>query len=846
MSALVRYSTMRLDHWHAVVAFATPMTLLCFAADVGAAERRVSAAEAADSQLVEVVVTGTRFNSRTVLSSPVPIDVVSAEDLRAAGRTELGEALSATVPAFNFSPAMPASSLSAMRAFTYRALPPQDVLVLVNGKRWHPSMVVGLSTVTFDFNSIPPGAVGTVEVLRDGAAAQYGSDAIAGVVNVRLRKDTNTELTASSGQYYAGDGLTIEAGLDTGVPIGDEGFLRASAYYRDVDETNRQGRDVRQQYFALDPGGRPVILATTSPSDATPVLPPGFSFDPREFTGVDRLDNYVIGNNSRREAGLNFNSELPFSDSMNAYAFGGYTHRSVDTLFLNRRPLDNNNVRAIYPNGYTPVYEARITDAQVVAGLKGRAYDWDWDVSQGWGVSRIANYGDTINVSMGAASPTHIYSGEQRSEQATTNLDLKRGFDVGLSAPLNMAVGSEFRHERLKIKAGEPAAYINGGVPILDGPNAGGVAAIGAQGVGGFTPSDAVGASRHSIAAYVDLENQLTEDLLVTLAGRYEHYSDFGSTVNGKLSFLEQVNKIFGLRGSVSTGFRAPALYETYFSTTGSQVIGGQFLVNRTFPVGNPVAQALGAKELDPEKSVNYSAGVTFAFSNQLMFTADVYRIYVRDAIIQSSTFSGAGLTNFLAAMGFAGINSASFMTNAVDKRVDGLDLEAQYTMPIGEGSLALSLGANFNDPRVQSVAPTPAQLAALSSTPLFSRQRIVAVERGAPRSRINASITYARGGFQVLLRETRYGSTEEWGGNNAGSLAQVFGTKWVTDLDLSYDVTAGLRVTAGAQNLFDEYPDENNALNNPAGFLLYPFNQGNAPFGISGGYYYVRAVMRF
>jgi len=806
--------------------------------DVASSERNVE----------EVLVTGTRFSDRTPLTSPVPVDLVSASDLRAGGRTELAESLSASVPALNFTLVSTAGTASATRPFTYRGLPPNAVLVLVNGKRWHATTPKGLGIVTFDFNSIPPTSVGSVEVLRDGASAQYGSDAIAGVLNVRLRRDIDNELSATTSQYFAGDGLTTEVSFDTGLAFAGDGFVHLSTYFRDSESTNRQGRDVRQQYFATAPNGNSVNLGVVnSQTDLTPVLPPGFSFDPRESTGVARSNNFLQGNAERREAGLSFNSEVPIGDTVTLYSFGGYTQRNVKTPFTWRTPRDNVNVRAIYPDGYAPVFDADITDVQLAAGLKGHLGEWQWDLSESWGFNKLESRAEnTVNVSMGAASPTSFFAGQQRTDQATTNLDLKREFDVGLRSPLRVAVGSEYRREGFDVDAGEAASYINGGIPILDGPSAGAAAAVGSQGIVGYGPADVVDASRHSVAGYVDLENQLTDGLLVTLAGRYEDYSDFGSTINGKLSFRQEFNRVFSVRGSASTGFRAPNLYESYFSNTGSQVISGQYFINRHFPVSDPVAQALGARQLEPEESVNYSLGTVFRITERLSLTADVYRIYVRDSIIQSSTFNDAGTRAFLAARGFIGISAASFFTNAVDKRVDGIDITADYATELGANSrLALTLGANFNDPQVTSVDPTPPELAAVTSIPLFNERSIVAVERGAPRSRINLGVTYGIGDLDVTVRGTRYGSTQELGGNPAVT-NQVYDAKWITDLDITYDMNDAVSLTVGAQNLFDVYPEENSAYNNPGGFLKYPFNFGNAPFGLSGGLYYARAIFKF
>lgn len=802
----------------------------------GTQNKQDSVSSIGDDSKLEVVVTGTRFSDRTVLTSPVPVDIVSADSLRSGGYSELTQSLAAEVPALNFGPVLTASQGSALRSFSYRGLPAAQVLVLVNGKRWHPSANGG--TVSFDFNSIAPTAISSVEILRDGASAQYGSDAIAGVVNLLLRKDTQTELSLTGGQYYEGDGLTRELSFDTGMELGDKGFVHLALYGRRSDNTNRQGYDKRQQYFARDALGRPVVLPTVSASDQTPVLPPGFTFDTREFTGVDRTSNYVNGNAERHEGLLNLNSELPLSDDSALYGFASYAYRKTHVPLVWRRPLESNNVRAIYPDGFEPLYTGVTTDVNTTVGAKGALSEWDWDLSQSWGFGRLKNSSEnTLNASLGTASPTSFHLGNQTTEQATTNLDLRRDLDVGLRSPLRLAFGSEFRREEFKLTTGDPASYVNGGVRVLDGPSAGAAAPIGAQGFAGYQPLDAAKESRHSIAGYVDAENQVTEDFLLTAAGRYEKYNDFGSTTNGKISFFDQLTDHIALRGSISTGFRAPSLYDTYFSQTSSNVISGQFFILRRFAVDDPVAIALGATPLKPEKSRNYSLGSTFQLGSRLNLTADVYRIYVDDAIILSSFFLDAGTRNFLQSLGFIGIGGARFSTNAVDKRVDGVDLVGNYSVPIRSGDLSLSATFNLNKPQVTRVAPTPPQLAAVTSTPLFDAAAIRSVEEGTPRMRVSLVTKYATEQLSFSVRNIRYGAVTGFSG-------QRYGAKWITDLDGSYDITESVRLTLGAQNIFDVYPDEQLAQFNPGGLTPYPFSE--SPFGVSGAYYFLRARVQF
>jgi len=776
-----------------------------------------AASPASSTELEEVVVTGTRFEARNVLKSPVPVDVVSAESLRAGGHTELAEALSVQVPALSFDPVNVASSTSAVRPFGYRGLPPEQLLILVNGKRWHLSAVNNPKSY-FDFNSIPSTAVGHIEVLRDGASAQYGSDAIAGVVNLFLRKDAGTEVVATTGQYYKGDGNTAEFALDHGWQFADSGFLHVSAYYRSADPTDRQGTDITQQYF---------------------------DGDPREATGVDRNHNFQVGNAQRREAGMSFNFEMPFSETFTGYAFGGYTDRTSETKLIWRAPRADNNVRAIYPDGYNPILDVHIADLNFAAGVRGLTGGWDWDLSESYGFSRVRNFADnSVNVSLGADSPTSFYRGLDRVEQATTNLDFRRSVDVGLPAPLHLAAGSEFRHESYKTGAGEPASYINGGVPILDGPNAGAVAPIGTQGGSGYQPNEVGRESRHSIGAYIDVENQFTERLLLTAATRYEHYSDFGSTVNGKLSFLMQATPGFALRGSASSGFRAPSLTESNYQATGSDFFpaSGQFLVTRAFAVSSPIAVLLGAEPLEPEKARSYSLGATLALDSGMNFTFDVYRTYVDNAIINSGLFQGPDLTAFLEANGYPGIAGASYQLNAVDKRVDGADFTASYTALFANASrLNLSAAINVNRPKVLKIAGAPPLLGA----PLLGAGSIYDIEHSTPRSRVNLSAVYRVNNWELMLRGTRYGEMG-WLSYAPPDTTENFPNQWVVDLETSYDFTKSVKLALGAQNAFDNYPKRIKDLNDfPGGVLRYPYFQG-APYGMSGGFYYARVSFKF
>jgi iron complex outermembrane receptor protein len=784
-----------------------------------------------------VIVTGTRFSNRTELESPVPVDVLSRENLRSGGYNDTPSMLSVLVPSAYFPPTSTANSGSFMRRVQIRGLNSSQVLVLVNGKRKH--LGINGSIATADFNSLPTSAIGHIEVLRDGAAAQYGSDAIAGVVNVILRKDLGTQVETSVGQTYKGDGEVAEVSLDNGFEIGDGGFVHSSLYYRKRDKTNRQGYDKRQMYFGTR-NGNPIVFPTTSASDATPVLQPGDAFDPREFQ-IDRYNTYRVGDPESEDMGLFVNSELPMGE-LTGYAFGGYMRREVETPFVFRAPLDNNNVRAIFPDGFQPLMVGIVTDGSLTAGVKGTLGAWDFDVSQGWGMNNVRPYpSHTLNPSLGVDSPTRFFAGKYSMQQAVTNFDLTRSFEIGWQAPLDTALGAEFRWDDFATEQGSPSGYIHGGVPVLDGPNAGAVTAAGSQGFGSLRPTDEVDVDRTSYALYADVETRFWERLTVSAAGRYEKFSDFGDTLNGKLALRFEATKWLAFRGGVSTGFRAPSLADIYYLSTSSSFIQGVSYVTRRFPPSDPVARLMGAKDLEPEESESVSFGVVLDGGPRFNLSVDVYQIEVSDQIVSSSTFNDVRARAFFAANGYPNISGASFPTNAIDAKVEGLDVTGRYTIDFDASQLTLTAAMNFNNREVTRIAATPPELAAITSIPLFNRDSLISYSKGQPRRTFNFSGTYEVGDWTFFARALYYG--EYFTGSANPIFDQTFSEEWLADVSVARRFGDKYTVTVGANNAFDQYPDEYTAINNPQGPFRYP---SASPFGYNGGYYYLRLLAKF
>ncbi|HEX2079248.1 MAG TPA: TonB-dependent receptor [Longimicrobium sp.] len=805
------------------VTLRVPVTLVAGQAtnlDVGMAE---SAA-----LLEEVVAVGTRRPDRTVTDAPVPVDVLTAADIQATGLTETAQIVQRLAPSVNFPRATVADGTDHVRPATLRGLAPDQVLVLVNGKRRHNSALVnvngtvGRGSTAVDLNAIPASAIERIEILRDGAAAQYGSDAIAGVVNIVLKQGGRREALASAGQTTVGDGRVLQLAGTAGRDIGERGYVTVSVEFRDRENTNRSLPDTRQQYFNNDPRN----------------------------TQRARI-NHRQGDSDSRDAGVFLNAALPLGEVMEAYAFGGVSRRDGEAAGFFRRANDARTVRSIHPDGFLPLISTDIVDGSGVAGVRGTAAGFRWDLSGVYGRNTFGfNVLNSNNVSMGNDSPTDFYAGTLRFDQTTVNLDLSRTLPLGLPEAVNVAFGAEYRRDGYGIEEGEEASYINGGVPILDGPQAGQIAAVGAQVFPGFRPSDAKDVSRHNWAGYVDVEITPVRGLLLNVAGRYEDYSDFGSTSDGKLAARLEPVPGFALRGAVGTGFRAPSLGQSYFSSTATNflVING---VNtpvdvRTFPVGSEEAQVLGAKPLEPEESVNYSAGIAWEPMRDLSLTIDAYQIDIDDRIVFSENFTTPAIQKLFQDAGFVGVNGGRFFTNAIDTRTRGVDFVLQYARAMGPGLLRFTGGMNFTETEVLTDSvETPSQLTGLGET-LFGRVERGRIERGQPRSSVNLALNYAMDRLTVNLNNRRFGEVTVFGTAPEGSPTntdQTFGARWITDLDVGYRMRGGLGVAVGANNLFGVMPEQNfrsptGADNSNAG--IFPYN-GISPFGSNGAFYYVR-----
>jgi iron complex outermembrane receptor protein len=774
----------------------------------------------------------------------VPVDIISQAQIASSGYAETTQVIQALAPSFNFPRPSITDGTDTVRPATLRGLGPDQVLVLINGKRRHQSALVhlngsiGRGSTGVDLNAIPISAIERIEVLREGAAAQYGSDAIAGVINIVLkagvfRPTLTTKVGLSTGSFTGNDclpsGLTcqegddisfsdgelFDAGASWGLDLG-KGTLMVAAEYRHHNRTNRASFDPRDQIVAGDAGSNSVPQPNHRWGDP----------DTRDFMSF-----------------VNANVPLNQSQTRFFYAFGGFSRREANSAGFYRRGNDVRNWPQIYPLGFLPEIQPSVTDASAAAGVRGAVNGWAWDVSGEFGHNSFKfTVGNSLNVSLGPTIPpnqTAFDAGTLSLGQFVANADVSRAFRFdAMSGPLNVAFGTEIRREQYQITAGEEASYNNGGVPN----RAGAVAAIGAQVFPGFRPSNEVEESRSSLAGYVDVEGDVLTWLRLGLAARTEHYSDFGNTVDGKLTLRAQWDPRFVARGSFSTGFRAPSLGQSFFSSTATNFLNvpGQGLVpfeSLTLPVDSAAAQVLGAQALKPENSTHASAGVVLNPTRGLDMTVDYYRVAIDDRIVLSGNFTGARITELLAPFG---ANSARFFTNAIDTRTNGVDVAASYRVELDTDE-DLRLHASYNNTRTKIVGTvaTPLQLVGFEQT-LFDRIERRRIDCGQPRDSFRLGGDWQRNRLGASLNLSRYGEFCSFTLNPADD--QIFSPKWLTDAEVSYRVQDNLTVAAGAQNLFNVFPDRNITINSFNGIQTFP---SHSPFGMNGRAIYARLLLK-
>ncbi len=763
-----------------------------------------------DEQLDSVVVIGTRRSDVTALQSSAPVDVISAAQLQDSGAANLGQALASLLPSFSFPQNVNgAFAQEVPPGVSLRGLGSDQVLVLVNGKRRHTGSTVTRQNyaakggVPVDISLFPLDAIERVEVLRDGASAQYGSDAIAGVINIVLKgADQGGKLGYRLGEYKKGDGLSRKLSGWKGFALPGDGFLTVSFDAGESDPAN-----------------------DTNPDNRVPASNPL-----RDWRfGVGKVSD---------QYNLLLNSEASLSERLSAYGFATWSHKNSDAEASLVLPGDRRNIAAVYPNGYWPVTRYRLEDYAATTGLRFEDPGLGkFDLSANYGRNEVdSTYYDTLNASWGPTSPTRFDTGSRINSQANLGLDWVKDFEVdGLHGPLTLSSGLAYRWEQYELQAGEAAASENRWYPHP----AGGFYTPASSGI---TPVDAGRLSRNVFGGYVDVEAQVTEKFNAGVALRSEHYSDFGDTTNGKLSLRYDFTPKVALRGSLSTGYRAPSLVQAGYQASGIQIVqtGAVYdsVLQRTLRADGPIAAALGGKALKPEQSKNISVGLVLRPLPEASITLDAYRIDINDRITPSENLTGADVVAALAAAGITGVNSATFFTNVLDTRTKGLELGGKYRLTLPRGTLDLSAGFAHTETEVTNAR----DVGRFASSRIMGRTAIGVLEDNVPENKLIWGLHYAFNGFEANFNQRRYGEYTTRG--TTASTDQTFSAQWISDLDLSYRFAAGLRVAVGAQNLFDSHPDKLDATGSgPYGIAKY---STVSPEGHQGAFYYTNLSYAF
>lgn len=775
-------------------------------------------------QLGDIQVVGSRSYTRTVTETPVAIDIIEIRDVtNRVGQLDINQLLQYTAPSFNANRQSGADGADHIDPATLRGLGPDQTLVLINGKRRHQSSLInifgsrGRGNTGTDLNTIPAAAIERIEILRDGASAQYGSDAIAGVINIVLKSSVEEftgNITTGTNKADPGSDFNVQARKDYdgesynvsgnyGVRIGNGGLANFTVDYLSKNRTNR------------------------------PADPTVFSIYRQEF-GDAAADNF---------AAL-VNTAVPITDNTSFYAFGGLNHRHTDAFAWTRPPDSERNVPAIYPQGFNPHITSNISDKSISAGIRTKMKGWELDFNNTFGSNRFHYIIDgTLNATLLQRSPTRFDAGGFQLSQNTTGLNASRFFPNALQG-VNVALGVEYRIDNFKIFAGEEGSYasydVNGNVVGPNTPDSlkvfapnGELRPGGSQGFPGFQPSNELDEFRTNLGAYVDTEFDFTKNFMVGAAVRFEDYSDFGSTLNGKLASRLQLTDDFALRTSVSSGFRAPSLAQIYFNSTFTDFVAGVPVDKLIAKNDSPITRALGIPKLKEETAVNASAGFTATFGS---FTASVdgYYVDIKDRIVLTGAFEDTD-EEIGAELRALNVGAAQFFTNAIDTKTKGLDVILSWSRLIGESRIRATFAGNFNDMELGDIT-TSDRLKGKGKI-YFGRREQKFLLASAPDSKINLTLDYKIRRFNANLRLVRFGEVvlEDWIEED-----DVYEPKVVTDLTLGYDLSNNLSLNIGAANLFNVYPSQQDTETETGGVW------DAVQMGFSGAFYFTKLGFKF
>ena len=786
-----------------------------------------------------VTIVGTRGKPRTDVNRPVPVDILSSKELQNTGQIELGQQLQFASPSYNSAKYGINGSLVYADYATLRGLGPDQLLVLINGKRRHQFSIphIGFSIsrgmVVTDMNAIPSLAIERSEILRDGAASQYGSDAIAGIVNLRLKETVGQGLVKTQiGATNEGDGANFLIGLNYGFKLGKEkSFLNFTLNYQKLGETNRS-----------DPYTGTIYSSTKRIDDSTRAAR-------RVYPATGPFKIGIFGASEVKSTQGFINAGYPINDKWSVYSFGGYSYKKAIGygFFRNAIPSNANSNTALFPDGYIPEFPADDKDYSAVLGvsrtvLKG----WNMDFSSGYGRNAVDRFGrNTTNASMGSASPTDFFVGFSSFSQSTTEANLSKNFEgLWKMKAFNLAFGSQFRVDKYVLKRGDEASYKIG--PLAASQNK----TPGVQGIAGTAPEDEASESRTNFGIYADAEADITEKFLMALALRFENYSDFGSNFSGKLASRFNITKNIAIRGSVNKGFRAPSLQQTFNSATTTTVQAGTIRYTKQYPSNALILDSIGIEEPKPEISWNYNLGLAVKAGEKFLFTVDAYQIDITDKIVISEALTVNNITALKNRLQGTGIQVVSFFTNHVNTQTRGIDFVTTYKTAFGKNSkLNASLGMTFNKTEITDIKKTPDKLqeGTVAKIAIIDTINIALIETAQPRQKIIFSVNYTVGKFSFVARATHFGKVAAWEKpSGLPHIRQEFGDKTLLDASVAFSITPKIQLTAGSNNITNEYPDKVLPTLSAYGTGQTPYNRNVNQFGFAGAFYYGSLTVRF
>jgi iron complex outermembrane receptor protein len=758
------------------------------------------------SVLEEVVLTGNRAKPRTILDSAVPIDNIGVRELQATGQTNIDQMLTYTVPSYNSTNQTISDATAHFDPADLRGLGPSRTLVLINGKRKNQSALVyvndtpGKGEVGTDMKSIPTAAIERVEILRDGASAQYGSDAVAGVVNIILKKNIDfTQVNVNSGITSRGDGFNADADVNHTLSFGDGGFLNATVGLSYQGYTNRAGSPGRDDLFGVN----------------------------NQWTKINPSLGMIVGQPEMKKGDVYLNAEYPLNENTTLYAFGGFNLRKGKSFALYRPPYwITTDFGLLTPqgatyNGFQPTFETDIKDLLFTAGAKFKLGEFNADLSANYGGNSVDyTIGNTINPSLGASSPTSFDAGAYAFSNFIGNFDINRSF-----GDLTLGMGVEARQERFEVTAGQEESYVNGG----------------AQSFPGLQPSNALNETRTNVGVYATADWDITKDFLLGGAVRYENYSDFGGNTSWKVNSRYKIGEAGVLRASYSTGFRAPSLHQVYLSNVQTLVSGGTISNQGTFNNVSPVIQDLGVAPLFAETSKNISAGITVKGSRNFSVSLDYYQVRVDDRVLFTGEITGvddngvpnAAVQQILTANN---VTSIKFFINAVNTVTRGFDLTMRLkNLKVGAGKLGINGALNVNRTTLEGDVKTPEKLSGYKNK-IFNRKEQSRIVSARPNMKFLFGANYKVGKFSANVNNTYFGEVT-WQHAADSFRDQIFQGKIVTDLSFGYDITNAISFRAQINNLFDVFPDEidpkGDPVTNLGGRFRYPWEVNQ--FGFNG-----------